>query len=377
MRNWRLFMVALVFLCAGVACTNSANQASSSSNALIQQDLATATPTLTPTPSPTPTAIPSVLGALPDVFSETDISAVHDNYVFQITQMRELSLVGSRRPNTNKRFIEISGYVYNYSNEPITLHDIDFDLAYELDENAVTVQPSSELLAILKTTEKPNLEYPDRNLAFYSDFVVPAKTAKATLLIYEVDSGIDLYRLAFISDQQNLEIIGLPIEGDNEYLVYKVDTRASLDVEFDVDRIVSRITKVIDVNEDVVVDNCFGTETITRTVSYTQEETTQLLIEDEQRLRLSFGRLPIIGRLIRADIRNRHQTTEGISTTKVHTESLSASPGTRPRWKLRWYYESLDGVMLLRLGDDVFEIPYTVKDRLRSELISIPSVPCS
>jgi hypothetical protein len=159
--------------------------------------------------------------------------------------------------------------------------------------------------------------------------------------------------------------------------VYKVDTRAPLDIEFEVDRISSRITKVIDIDEDVIVDNCFGTETITRTVSYTQEETTQLLIEDEKRLRLSFGRLPVIGRLIRAEIRDRHQTTEGTSTTKVHTESLSASPGTKPRWKLRWYLESLDGVMLLRLGDDVFEIPYTVKDRLRSELISIPSEPCN
>jgi hypothetical protein len=189
MSSWRLFIVALVFVCVGVACTDATNstptavansfmqpvssvtRTSAATNQPTSTPTITLTPTVTPTqtPSPTlrPTEIPAVLEALPQSFSITDVSAVLGNSVFQITQMREMSAVGNKRPAEFNCYVEISGYVYNYGTEPITLHDVDFEVIYDINQTEVRAVPLVDLLAIMKETERPDLEYPDRNIAFF------------------------------------------------------------------------------------------------------------------------------------------------------------------------------------------------------------------
>jgi hypothetical protein len=170
----------------------------------------------------------------------------------------------------------------------------------------------------------------------------------------------------------------VPVTNDNEYLFYKVEQGTSGQITFTIDpnTATTRISEVLDV-EEVEVDNCFGTTTITRSFTFTKEESFQLIIEDEQGSEISFGRLPILGRFLQTEIKHRHQTGEETELKESRTESLSAREETRPRWQLTWYLESISGVLLLSLGSDIYEVPYRITDRLRSDLVSIPSEPCS
>jgi hypothetical protein len=400
MRSWRLFIVTLVFVCIGVACTDATNSTPTAVANSLMQPVSTATrtltatnqptstptitltptvtPTKTPSPTPRPTEIPAMLGAIPQSFSISDVSAISGNSVFQITQMRELSVVGNRRPAEFKRFIEVSGYVYNYGTEPITLHDVDFEIIYEINGAEVRTAPLVDLLAILKETERPDLEYPDRNIAFFPDFVIPPKTAKATTLIYELDESVDLVRLAFIADSPNLSIIVVRVANDNEYLFYKVEQGTNGQITFTIDpnTATTRISEVLDV-EEVEVDNCFGSTTITRSFTFSQEAATHLVFEEESAAGIALGQLPVLGRFLQGEIRHRHQNGEETRFEESRTESLSASPKSKPRWELTWYLESISGVLILSLGNDVYEVPYRITDRLRSDLVSVPSESCS
>ncbi|MCU0497085.1 MAG: hypothetical protein MUF87_07010 [Anaerolineae bacterium] len=131
------------------------------------------------------------------------------------------------------------------------------------------------------------------------------------------------------------------------------------------------VETVID-SERVEVDNCFGTTTISRSFTFMEE-----IGRDFQMIEGSFSLglpTPFTG-LLEAQARSFHGKDSGV-ITRSRTETLSASPGTRPRWQMTWYRVSLEGTLTLTLNGQAFDVTYQLTNELRSDLVSIPSTPC-
>lgn len=132
---------------------------------------------------------------------------------------------------------------------------------------------------------------------------------------------------------------------------------------------------VID-SEEVEVDNCYGTTEITRKFTFEKQESFKATYSTTSRA----ADVRIGSAYIAALLNQRLTQAFGEITldqlTSSRTEELAAAVGTRPRWRMEWYLVSVNGIARVTVGDYHYDIPYTRTDRLRSQLVSIPSEPC-
>jgi hypothetical protein len=334
---------------------------------------ATPTPTLTPTRTP----VPEFVGVRPQTFGVNDYSVMVGDIRFQVADSRRLERAGNSKPNTGQQYLLVEGYVYNYGDPTITLHDIDFDLIFAAGEEIVSRVPDTGLLDAFKNSERPNLVYPDRNIPLYPDYHVSSGMIRPIALIYEVPLDVNQIRIAFLQDQPNLSL--LLLESDSpSFIIYKTDLVAqeyiSLVLEDDALRGFYTLFE-----QDVVVDNCFGTTDLARTFEFSQQASARLELGAPVESPVNPLSLDLIETRVRDTILAHHGIPAAQLEPVVYTRSevVSAAPATKPRWQFVWLQDTIEGIVNLQLGDDLYRLPYTVYGSVSYELRSIPTEGCT
>lgn len=351
----------------------------------------TATPTPTATLTPTRTAIPDLLETMPSSFRDGDLTIANQKLTFQILRVDIIDPVFAAPENPNNKYLLIRGVTYNYDDRDHDFHDIDYTLAPN--NTATPLVPNYELMGLLRQQFYNDHRSPERNLLFEPNYTVPARKASRTLLVYEVPNDIQRFTFYFMTDtpRARLGVVLIPSEG-NSYLALKESENDV--VKYVVEVLPQRevIEELIDV-EEVDVDNCYGTETISRSFTFSQEITSDFNIGVSDSgsgasIRLGTGQVlntigagPLASLLPDLELAARsasalEQQVSMSKLTQTRTETLTARPGTRPRWQMKWYKVSVQGELLLNIGEQEIYVPYLLTENLRSSLESVPSEAC-
>lgn len=337
-----------------------------------------------PTPPPAPTAtftrtpVPEFVGARPQSFDVRDYSVIVGDIRFQVATAMRIDRIGDQVPAAGQQYLLIDGYVYNYGDAAVTLHDIDFDLIYASGSETISRLPDTGLLSKLREEARPDLVYPDRNLPLYPDYNISGRMIRPVSLIYDVPLGIDLFRLAVLQDEPNLSLLLLFDATSAEYRIYRTDSAQEDSISLDFDDAVVQGSEVLS-EQQVVVDNCFGTTDLARAFDFTYQASAHLELDTQPEEALDPLQLDVLRERVTAAIRERHQITDAdlAPTDYARSEVLTAAPGTKPRWQFVWLQVTRSSYVQLRLGDDIFHVPYTVYDEVSHDLRSIPTEGCS
>lgn len=351
----------------------------------------TSTPTLTLTRTPTPTAIPELLDDLPTSFRDGDLTIVSKKLAFQILRVDSVETSFAAPENTNRKFILVRGIVYNYDEKDYDLHDVDFTLM--TDDTTTAITPNYEMMVQLHEQFYRDHRYPEKNLLFEPNYTVPALKASRTLLVYEVSNDIQRFTFYFMTDtpRARLGVLLIP-NGPNAYLPLKESENDVVKYVIEVLPQREVIEELLDI-EEVDVDNCYGTDTITRRFTFTQETINDFKIgatDSGAGASIRLGTGQVLGALgaapfasllpdLEVAARSANALEEQVSMSKLvqmRTEELTASPGTRPRWQMKWYRVAIQGELLVNIGEQEVYIPYLITENLRSSLESVPSDPC-
>lgn len=335
------------------------------------------------TTQPEPTAtfmrtpVPEFVGARPQSFDMRDHSVIVGDIRFQAATATRVDRIGDQTPAAGQQYLLIDGYIYNYGDAVITLHDIDFDLIYMNGSETVSRLPDTGLLSKLREEARPDLVYPDRNLPLYPDYNVSGRMIRPLSLIYDVPLSIDLIHLAFLQDEPNLSLLLLFDDTAAEYRLYKTGSGVEDSISLDFDDAVVQGSEALS-EQDVMVDNCFGTTDLARAFEFASQASARLEFDTQPGEALDPLRLDVLRERVTAAIRERHQITDAdlAPTDYTRSEVLTAAPGTKPRWQFVWLQAISSSHVDLRLGDDVFRVPYTVYDEVSYDLRSIPTEGC-
>lgn len=342
--------------------------------AIVEQPTAQPEPTATFTRTP----VPEFVGARPQSFAAHDYSTMVGDIRFQVATATRLDRIGDQAPAAGQQYLLIDGYIYNYGDPAITLHDIDFDLIYMSGSDTISRLPDTGLLSKFREEAHPDLVYPDRNLPLYPDYNVSGRMIRPVSLIYDVPLTIDLIQLAFLQEEPNLSLLLLFDTAAAEYRIYKIDPGAENAISLTFADAVVQGSEVLS-EQNVVVDNCFGTTDLARTFDFDYLASARLEVEAQPGQSLDPLELAILRDRLTSALRERYQITDAdLSPTEyTRNEVLSAAPGTKPRWQFVWLQSTRSGYVQLHLGDDVFSLPYTVYDAVSYDLRSIPTEGCS
>lgn len=331
-----------------------------------------------PTATFTPTPVPEFVGARPQSFDTRDHSVIVGDIRFQVATAMRIDRIGDQMPAAGQQYLMIDGYVYNYGDAAVTLHDIDFDLIYASESETVSRLPDTGLLSKLREEARPDLVYPDRNLPLYPDYNVSGRMIRPVSLIYDVPLSIDLIHLAFLQDEPNLNLLLLFDDTAAEYRIYKTDSTQEDSISLDFGDSVVQGNEVLS-EQQVVVDNCFGTTDLARAFEFESQASARLEFDTPPGEALDPLQLDVLRETVTAAIRERHQITDAdlAPTDYTRSEVLTAAPGTKPRWQFVWLQAISSSHVELRLGDDAFRVPYTIYDEVSYDLRSIPTEGCS
>ncbi len=407
------FYIAIItlivfFILSGCSSANSPSSVviqstSTPTVTLTSTSIITATPTLTPTstatpiptststptpipPTPTKTPIPEVLNQLPLTFADTDTSVVAGLAVFQVTDVYGLSSIGlaSTAP-AQQQYLTIEGYVYNYSDTDLTVYNSDFKATF-IDTNSTKlsdVEPVVELMRLLKDAKYPDKDWPAQNWRVDRKFSVTAKHVRPIFLVYQVPVEITAISLQFTPfNFVPPPVLGiwLPKSDSGNYTFFKVSSndKPTFKHEF-LPETVTEITEVVDSRTESL-DNCFGNSEIERETGLDRTISLEITTSaDSGELGPLLSFLPgfqtftkILGDLIGV----HYERTQGEAMTFTDATRMRAASGTHTVYRVTYYKVNLAGKIRIYIGDKSFDVPYTIGDRLRTDIVSQPAIPC-
>lgn len=372
----------LILIAILSACGASTSDSTSVAGSVVLTP--TIAPTATNTPVPTATPIPDVLESLPLEISDDDVSVIGGGSQYQITEVIGLKKIGGSTASTNRTFLVMRGFIYNYSNANREFHDVDFQIDYA---GARNVNPNVNLMASLARTVYKGAHYPDCNIFGCLNFILPPKRAREMILVYHVPESIDYLTLNFApggtSSRSRLGLVLFPtgeaVDDRTEYLALKesVNGQPVYTLSYNnADPASAEVSEIVD-TENMTVDNCFGTQTITREIEISQSVASRFETLDEMRGSvMGIGPIPFLNGLFEVYARRVHEKVEEQELTVTRREEVTAAPGTRTKWRLDVYKVSFSGLMIFTVGSRRFEAPYKLTDKLRTELVSEPTEPC-
>ena len=347
----------------------------------------TSTPTDTPfptnTPISSPTPLPEQLNIMPD-YNVNDVVVIAGAYVFQIMGVEIGDQIGDRTPTEGKQFLIFDGILYNYSDNEQSFFRTAFDIVHSDLDN---ILPNVERMEDLQESDSAYSEigFPGRSVVRLNVLNIPAHQWQSTFLVYEVPLDITEFSIDFSPNNTSPpSSIGLWLIEDtetNEIEIYKAyDNEValySIDFEFTNRRL--QLEELID-EELIEVDNCFGNATVTRTFTFREEIETSYTIGASVATAgldvagTTAGALmgnPIVGQILASGFTGFFDIEESEVIEVTREEQLSAAPRTITRYQLSWYRVTLQGTLQMQVGGESFYIPYTITDRLRSDLVSL------
>lgn len=144
-----------------------------------------------------------------------------------------------------------------------------------------------------------------------------------------------------------------------------------------VDSTSAEVSEIID-SKVVLVDNCFGTAELSRAmeVSLTEESGFETIVEIQGKV-TGLGLNPFLSGVFEGFARRMHQKMEKQELTIAYSEEVKAAAGTRAQYRLDVYKVSYSGLMVFSVGSSQLDVPYKLTNKLRTELVSEPTEPCS
>lgn len=400
MRSVQILLAVVIVLCLLTACGSSSDSLPTNVNTtqvtlvagsvagLSVTDTPTVTnsPTLTPTVTPTPTItpIPDVLDEMPAEITDDELAIAAGNFLFQITEVTRLKQIADSQPDSGNGYLVLHGYLYNYSDAEKKFHDVNFQIDFDEHQN---VNPLLPLMEKLQQSTYPQARYPDCRTFWCRDFIVPAKKAQEIILVYEVPLEIDHLKLDFqptdVAERSQVGIILIPLSDTNaerlDYLGLKesVGGRPTFSISFgEIDPASASVSQIVD-TETYIVDNCFGTEILKRGIEISSRHASRFEVIDELSGSLKgIFTVQLLNGLFEAYARRVHEKMEEQELVITRKEEVTAAPGTKTQWRLDVYKVSFAGKMIFSVGTRNFEVPYTLSDKLRTELVSVPTEPC-
>jgi hypothetical protein len=323
------------------------------------------------------------LETAPNTITADNLSIISGEYQLQIVETFGLRQIGEQRVETGQLFLVLRGYLYNYSSADREFHDVDFQVSLAGQGDAT---PDVSLMSVLQAASFPAARYPDCNILRCQDFVLAAKQAQEIILVYVAPATLDHVIIKFtpagIRPPVELGLLLIPREDSDariNYLALKesVDGQPAYTLQHSLaNGDDAEVSEVID-SESMVVDNCFGTGTITRQIAISTNEASQFELTEEIRGSImGVGPIPFLNGLFELYARRVHNKVEERELTITRTEQVTAAPGTRTGWRLETYKVSFTGMMIFTVGSRVLEVPYQLSNRLRTELTSVPADPC-
>lgn len=347
---------------------------------------ATLTPTETYTPTstftPTLTPIPDILGNIAPEFDMNDFSVTSGQFQLQITEILSLKNInnGEYTPDAGNHYLVLHGYLYNYSEQDQNFSELDFQADFNQVDN---VTPRTDLMYALKQTQYPDAGYPERNFFGSPKFNVPANRAVEVILAYEAPVTVDYMKLYFnpggVQPRSSMGILLFKQADTNQYALLKesIDGNTRFTVEF-ADITAGTFEELID-RQIEVIDNCFNDEARSKSLTYEQSEAFEITLGTQKTINLDASRYFLsvaFNGLLNYSIAQHHEKTNTNELTISQTENLTAAPHKKTVWEFQAYKVSLSGTMVVKFGEQSFEVPYTISDRLRVEVISLPADPC-
>jgi hypothetical protein len=384
-----LFFVALLVVL--VACSPSTNNQNTQTNisATVTEITTDSTvrslPSSTPRPSATP--LPSRLETMPESFNLGDVTVVADSFAFQITRTYTLAQLNDWTPPENKTYFIMEGILFNYSEIRQEFFRTNFELETVSGEK---ILPNLDLMAALQTSQYPELDYPGQRHFLSKALPIDAYSWQNTFLVYEMPTPIEKALLHFTPldrpTASSIEMWFLVGDTQNELRVFEAYDNAvqQYELEFNFDNQETIIEDIID-EQVITVDNCFGTEVIDRSRQFS--ESTEVFYT------FGFGAAAgaglgtgigvgglllnsIIGDIVGVNFSLNYQVNQGDSITETIEETLRAAPATITNYQLTWYRVTVQGMMRLRLGGENFYVPYSLTNRLRADVVSLPAGLC-
>lgn len=349
----------------------------------------TAFPTITPTPRPT--SIPERLEEIPEQFDADDVVVVGGTIAYQILDIYKRDSISDASPEDGMAYFVFDSLLFNYSQSDEDVFRTDFQLQLP---NGEVVYPSVDLMVDLQNTQYPNRDFPGRSAIPFNTYTIPFKSWERTFLVYELPTDANEFTLQF--GPNNLEPratlrMWLATDDDETFTVLKAATNGDPNFSLDFETISTQteVEKIVD-QEVIELDNCFGTETLRRTVSLEHEmkvdfsigergyQTTDQATELTTRAStLFFLSNPAIRAVVVEGIISRFDLREDEVLRVVREEQFSAEAGTKPRYRMTWYTAQVSGTVALNLSGRNVYIPYTLNNRLRGDLESLEPATCT
>ncbi|MBX3081867.1 MAG: hypothetical protein KF716_09565 [Anaerolineae bacterium] len=340
-----------------------------------------------PTATLTPTPIPKPLATLPEKISDDDLAIANGNLVVQITRIRVLENKEKMSATGANRLLGLNVILYNYSDSTQTFNDNDFNFRYGDSQST----PSVDLMDVACTTllEKSSPCAPRRNVFWDKDFNISPKDWVETILVFEVPNIPDRAVLEFSPVNLPKKNIGIWLIdlGQGEYFGVKESA--------DGQNLYTTEVKVTNESFDTLIDsyvvdikNCFASTILEEERNVSKTETSSLMTGatlEWKGVPIEFSMLSgipflksVVDNTVRAFLVTRKsERNEGESITYSTVHRMRANPHSWTRYQINIYLVSIQGIVTIRVGNRLIEVPFQITQRIRSEAVSIPDGVCS
>lgn len=302
------------------------------------------------------------------------VSAFDQAYRLEIKRVREVSVADGDRPK-NGAFLILETQFYNYTSEPIcfTKH------AVKATSNEVVFEP--EKLYQVRQQYYHEMDY----ISADKPKCIQPYSAFNTFLAYDLASNLTDLTLDFQPNEASSLKFTLWLnkdpEGEYEFALAEINGEEYAKVVN-----IETVETIESIHDShlISVENCFGTTDRKSQVSYTMSQATS--IEDETVTVAQGGvkgmplPIPYLNKIIfiNLGIENRSRTIEGevYNLLVTVTEEVGAAPGTHANYQVTWVSVNVTGTAEMIVGDNTFFISFTVENRIRGKVETLPPTPC-
>lgn len=376
-------LVLLAIICLLGACTNTNGL---TSTATMPAPTATVViPDITPTPSilnqlefVLNTRLPS---APPLVLPPEDLSIIASNqHRLQITRLSYTDRIINEVAADNAVFLVVEAFVYNYSLSDHTYSQTDFVITV-----GGTSNPPSYLVDVNRTAALQIADFPFHFAA--PNFIVPSRRVRQVVMVFSLPQRLETMRFHYFGDAPRPFLEFLVMEESNgaisaiKYLEGRREGSERVDQPlfgspvFTLDT--QEVARLHDYQEWPFY-NCDGAGQMKQTISYEFESLDYVRTQLQIHFNVTTTGLPrrLLG-LFQADVNAHRDAIFSQSMRETRSVEITVPPGTNSLYRTEVYFVNQTGVMEVTLGGHTFRLPYTLENRLRFHIRSIPTEPCS
>ncbi len=376
-----------VFFCVCIisiifsACNSSSAQPTASPTPVIPSP--TATVGHTPTPSIQAqlefvlnTRLPSVppLELPPD-----DLSIIASTFHrLQITRLMYTDRIVNEVAPANGVFLVVEAFVYNYSSTDHTYTQTDFVIT-----NSGTSAPPSYLVDTDRTLSLQVADFPFHFAA--PNFTVPARRVRQVVMVFVFPQRFDSMRFHYFGEAPRpfLEFFVLDTEdGVLQAIKYlagrregseRVEQRLFGAPVFTLDT--QEVARLYDYQEWSFY-NCDGAGEMRQTISYEAQSLELMRNQMHMNFNVTAGMPLKLLALVKADIDAHSESIFSQTLKEVRAVEIVVPPRTNSLYRMEVYFVNQTGIMEIKLGTQTLQLPYTLENRLRFHVRSVPAEPC-